>query len=185
MSDPFETLSGTLDEVWRRLSRGVVEKRAPARHPVMATVGAEGAEARIVVLRQAKRSKNRIEVHSDLRAAKVDELRANPQASLVVWEPRAKLQIRLRVRFEVLEGDAVVPYWQAMPDPARTLYGGTPAPGTPIAQPQDHVAGAKDGAYCVLRGTVVEVETLQLGLPRHRRAVFRAADGWQGAWRAP
>ncbi|MBK5933058.1 pyridoxamine 5'-phosphate oxidase-like protein [Rhodovulum imhoffii] len=185
MSDPFSTLDGTLDQVWWRLERGVAEKRAAARHPVLATVGAQGAEARIVVLRRARRTLDRVEVHSDLRAAKVEELRTNPRGSLVIWEARAKLQIRLRVDFRVMEGEEIGGYWQAIPDPARSLYGGDPAPGATIRGPGCHTPGPDDSAYCVLRGTVVEIETLQLGLPHHRRALFCATDGWKGVWQAP
>ncbi|MEX5728130.1 pyridoxamine 5'-phosphate oxidase [Rhodovulum iodosum] len=185
MSDPFSTLEGTLDQVWLRLARGVAEKRAPARHPVLATMGPEGAEVRTMVLRYARRSIDRVELNSDLRSAKVDELRANPQGTLLIWEPRAKLQIRLRTRFEILEGDKVRGYWRAMPDPARLLYGGKPAPGMPIGHPAEHKPVPDQAAYCVLRGTVVEIDTLQLGMPRHRRALFRAVDGWVGKWSAP
>ncbi|HDR27490.1 pyridoxamine 5'-phosphate oxidase family protein [Rhodovulum sp.] len=185
MTDPLTTLSGTLDAVWAQLARGASDRDAPARHPVLATAGRSGGEARMVVLRSADRDGARVEIHTDRRSAKVGELVAEPRASLLVWDPAQRLQIRLRARFEVLAGEAVAPLWQALPGAARALYGGRPAPGTPIPEPGDHIADPAAHAFCVLRGALSEIETLHLAKLGHRRTLFRAAEGWQGRWCAP
>lgn len=185
MTDPLATLPGTLDEVWRQLELGVADRTAPARHPVLATAGGEGAEARMVVLRAADRARGTLEIHTDVRSGKVAELRAEKRASLHVWIPDAGLQIRLRCHVQILAGGAAAPYWDAVPVSARALYGGDPAPGQNIDRPDDHAAGADPACFCVLRGRLVEIETLQIAEPQHRRAVFRAAAGWEGTWRAP
>ncbi|TCP38027.1 pyridoxamine 5'-phosphate oxidase family protein [Rhodovulum marinum] len=185
MNDPLTTLAGTLDTVWHHLERGTVQRDAPARHPVLATAGPAGAEARMVVLRAAGRIDDRIEVYADRRSAKVGELASEPRASLLVWDPAQRLQIRLRARFQVLAGETVAALWEALPGPARALYGGRPAPGTPISGPGDHIADPAAHAFCVLRGALSEIETLHLATLGHRRALFRAADGWRGQWCAP
>ncbi|TCP62302.1 pyridoxamine 5'-phosphate oxidase [Rhodovulum bhavnagarense] len=181
----FNTLPGVLDLVWQRLSDGILDRHAAARTPVLATRGAAGAEARMVVLRAADRTAGHVDIHSDLRAAKVAELRAEPHAALLVWDGLALLQIRLRARFEVLSGPAVEPDWQASAPSSRTLYGGSPAPGAPLPHPSDHAPGPDRAAFAVLRGWLTEIETLHLRPDHHRRALFRAADGWAGSWRAP
>lgn len=185
MTDPLRTLAGTLDAVWQQLERGATDRAAPARHPVLATAGRAGAEARMVVLRTARREAGLVELYADRRSAKVGELAAEPRASLLVWDPAERLQIRLRARFEVLAGAAVAALWDALPGAARALYGGRPAPGMPIQDPGDHVADPAAHAFCVLRGALCEIETLQLATLGHRRALFRAADGWTGRWCAP
>ena len=58
MSETGHSLAATLDRAWAMLAAGVADRTAPARHPVLATVGrGGGAEARVVVLRGADRIK--------------------------------------------------------------------------------------------------------------------------------
>ncbi|MGY6410125.1 MAG: hypothetical protein ACXIUV_03735 [Alkalilacustris sp.] len=72
-------------EAWARLVRGVHDRRAAARHPTLATVAADGApQLRTVVLRAADRAQARLHVHTDLRSAKVGDLRAEPRAAVHV-----------------------------------------------------------------------------------------------------
>ncbi|MDJ1007302.1 MAG: pyridoxamine 5'-phosphate oxidase family protein [Paracoccaceae bacterium] len=179
MSDFFATLDGTLDEVWQRLARGVADRDAPARHPVLATVGATGGEARIVILRSADRAAGRLTVHTDLASEKVAELRSNPAATLLVWEASVRFQIRLRVRAEVAKGDAAL--WEAVPEASRAVYGGVPMPGESLADPAAFEPFPTRDRFGVIDCTVREIETLHLGTP-HRRARFR--DGTAG-WVAP
>jgi hypothetical protein len=181
MNDWWETLAATEDQVWHRLSRGVADRRAPARHPVLATVG-QGAEARVVVLRGADRATGILRLHTDLASAKVSELRAEPRATLLIWEEAARLQIRLRVRVEVLTGPDVAADWARVPHPARGVYGASPAPGAPLANPHDASPGPDPARFAVLACHVHQIETLHLGKDLHRRARF--ADG-QGVWLAP
>ena len=107
MNEWWLSLHTTLDQVWLRLGRGVVDRKADARHPIFATAGAGGPEARIVVLRQADRALSAVSVFTDMRSAKITDLRYETRASLLVWEQKARLQIRLRVHVEITSGAAV------------------------------------------------------------------------------
>lgn len=173
------TLEETLNDVWQRLGRGVADRKAPARHPVLATVGETGGEARMVVLRGADRATSCLEVHTDAASTKVKELRANPNASLLIWDQKARLQIRLRVTISIAEGDADI--WARVPDTARGVYGGTPPPGASIDSPHDHAQNPTPARFAVLTGHIREIETLTLDTP-HRRARF--CDG-SAQWIAP
>ena len=159
--------------------RGVADRRAPARHPVLATVGSNGAEARVVVLRAADREAETLTIHTDSASGKVAELRETPGAALLVWDAEAKLQIRLRATVDILMGDAET--FARLPDAARANYGGTPAPGTPIPDPGAHDPAPDARRFTLLLAHVREIETLHLGTP-HRRARFR--DG-EATWLAP
>jgi hypothetical protein len=180
-----DSLQETLAEVWRRLSRGAADRRAPARHPVLATAGRDGgAEARILVLRGADRDGARIELHTDRLSGKAAELAADPRAALLVWDAEARLQIRLRLRAAMRTGADAAQAWARVPESARLQYGGMP-PGTPIAAPGEDRPAAEAGRFAVLDCRVDEIETLVLGEDRHRRALFRRAEGWAGQWLAP
>lgn len=173
------SLDETLENVWHLLMRGVTVRNSAARYMVLASVGAEAAEARMVVLRGADRATGTLEVHTDSTSAKVKELEANPFATILIWDGEAKLQIRLRVNVLVEIGDAAA--WDLIPVHARDAYGGAPLPGDPLDRPTDFAPSADLNRFAKLSCQIDEIETLQLGTP-HQRARFR--DG-VGSWIAP
>lgn len=186
MAEWYEDLEDLWGEIWRRLERGVADRRAPARHPVLATAGLEGgAEARVVVLRAASAEDAMLEVHTDSASSKVGELARDPRATLLIWEDRARLQIRMKARVEILKGAGAARAWARIPEGAQQVYGGAPAPGTPIPAPEAHEPGPDPERFTVLTARIGEVDALHLGRDRHRRARFRAADNWRGEWLAP
>jgi len=186
MAEWFTELAATFDEVWRELEQGVADRHAPARHPAVATVGRDGGgEVRTVVLRGADRQAGRVEFHTDVAASKVAEIRAAPRLALMVWNAHDRLQIRLRATAEVRTGAAVADIWAELAEIERANYGGAPAPGTPVAAPEDHEAASDPERFAVVRCALDEIETLHLGPDRHRRARFTADARWRGTWLAP
>lgn len=184
MNDP-DDLGAFLDLGWQRLRRGVADRRAAARHPVFATVSPGGhPEARTVVLRAADRQAGTVEVHTDGGSAKVASLRAHPEAQLMIWDPKPKLQIRLSTTVTLLSGEAVARKWARVPDGSRMAYGACPTPGTRIDSAHAYEKLATFDAFTVLICAIREIELMQLEDP-HRRAVFKALDGWQGYWCVP
>lgn len=184
MSDPND-LSAFLDLGWQRLTCGVADKRAAARHPVLATVSPAGRpEARTVVLRATCRSAATFEVHTDGGSDKIASLTAHPFAQLHVWDEKAKLQIRLSTTVQIAQGPDVAHKWQDVPDGARMAYGASPPPGTAIPQAHAYRKLASRDWFTVLTLEIESIELMQLIDP-HRRAVFKAFDGWAGAWRVP
>ncbi|MEM9248488.1 MAG: pyridoxamine 5'-phosphate oxidase [Pseudomonadota bacterium] len=195
-TDHCARLADLYEDVWQRLGRGVADRRAPARHPVLATVGEArpggtrdpdqggfAGEARIVVLREADKALGRLTIHTDEASGKVAEIRALPWATLLVWDVRARVQIRLRCRIGIRSGTQAE--WARVPDPSRRAYGGAPPPGTPISAPDEYVPDADPARFTVLEADIAEIELLHLGQEQHLRAVFRRTDGWRGAWLAP
>ncbi|SEN95288.1 Pyridoxamine 5'-phosphate oxidase [Pseudorhodobacter antarcticus] len=172
-------------QVWARLVRGVGDRHAPARHPTFATVTTDGwPDLRTVVLRGADPVAGMLEVHTDLRSAKVAALRAHPRAGVHVWDASAHLQSRLSVEVAVLTGPEVADIWARVPDPSRQSYGTTPAPGVPIAAALAYLKTPDAASFAVLRCRVVAIDAVHLG-PDHRRARFEVGDGWAGQWLAP
>ena len=180
MSDPFATLDGLWTHLWDRLDRGVASADDPFRLVSLATSGAEGPEVRTVALRGADRAARTVEVHSDLRTAKVRALDRDPRAQILLWDAGAQLQLRLSVRVEVLRGDAE--RWARVPPEARGNYGTDPAPGTPVAAPEDVTRTPRQARFAALVGTVVAMDAVSLAHDPHRRAMF---DGRAGRWTAP
>ena len=172
-------------EIWKRLTFGILDRHAPARHPTLATTTAEGRpKARTVVLRAADKVAGTLDIHTDLRSAKVGELRATPFAALHVWDPLAHLQLRIEGQITISAGQDVAKIWEAVPAASRLSYGSTPAPGAPIAQALDYTKTADAGSFVVLRLEIETIDAVHLG-PHHRRARFDRCDQWTGTWLAP
>jgi pyridoxamine 5'-phosphate oxidase len=188
ISDPHpwaSNLSEIYAQVWQRLLRGVRDRRAPTRHPTLATVTPDGRpQARTVVLRAADKEASSIDVHTDLHSAKVAELIAAPFASLHVWDASAHLQIRLETNVAILQGEDVAEIWARVPEPSRLSYGGSPAPGQPISESLDYNKVPDPARFVVLRLSIQTIDVLHLG-PSHRRARFDGYTNWAGAWLAP
>lgn len=178
-------LDSLLAQVWARLVCGVGNRHASARHPVFATVAPDGTpEARTVVLRAADPQAATLEVHTDLRSAKVTALRLNPLAALHVWDETAQLQTRITASVEVLSAEAVSGLWLRVPETSQSAYGTMPAPGTAITASLAYSKTPDPAAFAVLHCTVFAIDVVHLGR-NHRRARFDRADDWRGQWLAP
>lgn len=184
MSDPND-LDAFLAQAWQHLSRGVADRRAPARYPTFATVGPDGTpQARTVALRGASRAAGTLEVHTDIVTDKVAALRHTPVAALHVWVPRSDLQIRVTANVEILTGDAVAAQWEKIPAGSRVSYGTLPDPGAPIPHVYAYEKPADRARFAVLACTVISLDLVHLG-EQHRRAGYSRADGFAGQWLAP
>ena len=178
-------LSQLYDEAWIRLTRGVHDRHAAARHPTLATVTPEGRpQARTVVLRSADKAAGTLDIHTDLRSAKVGDVRVTPFAALHVWDASAHLQLRLEAHVTLLTGPDVAALWAGVPTASRLSYGSAPAPGQPIGRALDYTKVPDAGCFVVLRLQISTVDALHLG-PNHRRARFDRHNAWAGAWLAP
>lgn len=185
MSEWFETLPGLWTGMWDCLAEGVVRRDAPARHVVLATQAPDGwPAARTVVLRGADAGMGIVEVHTDLHSAKVDELRRDGRAAILVWDSERRLQARLSVLVTVSAGAAVADIWARVPDPSRQSYGVVPAPGTPIADALAYEKRADGATFAVLRCVLDRVDLVHLG-EVHRRAGYQRDSGWTGRWLVP
>lgn len=179
------TLDGLYEQAWARLSRGVGDRHAPARHPTLATVSARGMpQARIVVLRAVDKQAGILRVYTDLQSAKVDDLRATPMAALLVWDSSAHLQIRLQASVTILTGADAAPLWDKMPEHARMAYGSSPPPGQPVRDALAYTKSPDPASFAVLDLHVLEMDLVHLG-PDHRRARYMREDGFAGQWVAP
>lgn len=180
MSDPFAHLETLWSHVWDRLERGAAKSDDPFRFVTLATIGADGPEARTVGLRGAARGARTVEVHSDMRTGKVRALERDPRAEMLLWDAATQVQLRLAVRMTLVPADA--DRWARVPPTARQNYGTDPAPGTPVRAPEDVARTPDIARFIALTGAVFRMDVVSLGHDPHRRAIF---DGVEGRWVAP
>jgi len=175
MSDPHTLL----DMVWTALIRGKADRRHPARHPTLATIGPDGPEMRTLVVRGVDRDAATLELHTDALSPKVAQITTDPRVALHVWVPNQRLQIRARATAEILPGDSAL--FDSLPDFAKANYAG-PIPGTkPDSDTPDTAAEAR---FTRILCTLTEIDALLLSEP-HQRALFTANANWSGRMIAP
>ena len=179
MSDWFETLEGTLAEVWRCFGDGAASRAQVA----FATVSRDGLpEVRTVVMRGV--AQPYVEIYTDLQSDKIASLQANPIASILLWDADRALQIRMTADVSILSGASVTERWKAVPDHSKISYGITPAPGQPIPDSTAYTKSPDPAVFAVLSCKAVYIDAVYLG-KTHRRAAFSQDGDWHGKWLAP
>ncbi len=192
-------LPDILAQSWQLLVRGGADRRSPLHTPVVASVDADGLpSARVMVLRRADPAAATLRFHTDARSPKVAELDGKPVAVLG-YHAQENVQLRLSGTARVaMDGPEVDAIWQQSTLFARRCYLAEQAPGTALPGPAsglplwiegqeptaDQVGPARPN-FAVLWVQVQAIDWLHLANSGHRRAIFRAEDGWQGQWRAP
>jgi pyridoxamine 5'-phosphate oxidase len=197
LDDAFrDDLDATLDQAWLRLTRGAADRRSAMHTVTVATAGAEGPQARTVVLRGADRGARTVRFHTDVRTPKVAELAADPRVSVLAYDPRAKIQLRLSGLAAVHDADVVADAaWAGSAPGSRLCYRAPLPPGTTLdapgaADPTDALRAADSETgrpnFRAVLVTVARIDWLYLAATGHRRAGFEW-DGaaWRGRWLAP
>lgn len=194
----YDNLDGAFDEIWSRLTRGVVDRRSGFHTVQVATVAADGApRVRTVVLRGVDREAGTLRFHTDARSVKISHLDAQPQVEVCAYDPKAKMQVRVAGLAALHEADAVAASaWAATKPHSRVCYRAPMAPGAEIAspgaadpgpearEPADPESGRARFRVVVVRAA--RIDWLYLAARGHRRAQFtRSPDGWSAAWLAP
>ena len=135
MSDALpDPVRSTLDA----LKASAEDGRSGWRWPVLSTVDAQGRpHSRILVVRHFDPEASMIEMHSDKRAGKIDDLDANCAVSLLFFNNEEKIQVRIEGRARVLTGqdDGLEEAWSRAPQSSWPDYAGEPAPGEEIDGP--------------------------------------------------
>lgn len=185
-----------LDRVWQDLERGAKDAHHPFHTMTLATLTAKGPEARVVVLRRVDAGERTIRFHTDVRAPKVAEIRADGRVSVVFYDAPGKVQIRLSGMATVHTQDAVAEQaWEASRLSSRRCYLVEEAPGTPVERPgeeipehlrkriptlEESLPGYAN--FSVVEIEVTRIEWLWLYSEGHHRARFEWEGAWQGMW---
>lgn len=195
----YNDLDGSWQHAWQQLVRGVNDRHHGFHNIQVATVDPDGMPAvRTVILRAVRPAETTIRFHTDARAGKIRELQSQPVVAIHAYDPRAKLQLRLRGRARIhREDDVAAKAWEESLPMSKTCYRMDPGPGTPLTGPDAYqpgnavklAAGSPDIGYTHFRAVVIQVDTLEwlyLAAAGHRRARWtRDHAAWAGEWLAP
>ena len=195
-------LPAILASAWSELVAAVRDRDHPYHLPTLATVGVDGGPAtRTVVLRQADPAAATILCHTDARSPKVAEIAARPAVAWHFYDPRSRIQLRVRALATVhraADGDPLAAArWEASTLSARRCYLAPRVPGERSDGPSENLpAGLLDRSpvagedvagrvnFAVVATRAVEIDWLWLRASGHRRARFRLDEG-RAEWLEP
>lgn len=178
---------GTWSRLCRWLHAGASTPTHAFRWPVISTVSADGSpESRVVVLRRFDPAARLLVVHTDLRSAKVGELRRNPRCGFLFHDPDDGLQLRLRTTATVHHADEFARReFDALSKYSRAAYASHARPGAeeppdapfdyPPKPPADEAVAF--GYFAAVACVIDSADALELHPSGHRRAAFGWADG--------
>ncbi|BDI03481.1 pyridoxamine 5'-phosphate oxidase family protein [Sphaerotilus microaerophilus] len=170
------------EALWQELGHCVHERDHDWRRCVLASSGEQGADARLVVLREVDREARELMIYTDTRSPKVAQLQRDRRATLVCWSAALGWQLRLRGEVEVAcDGLQVTSRWATIKHrPAAQDYLSPLAPGSEwvaggkVDHPREH--------FGVMTLQVQSVDWLEVHALGHRRAMF---DARGRRWLAP
>ncbi len=201
--DFYNDLDLSFTKAWDMIEPGASKRSSPAHTPVVGTVDDHGdPQLRVMVLRAADRNTRRLRFHTDIRSSKIQEIEKHSSASVLMYDPDMKLQLRLSGCLSVAtEGDDVDDAWQTSTTFARRCYMAENAPGSlsveatsglPLwiegKQPDEGQLGDARANFALLWFEARSLELLYLANVGHRRAKWDwddAAAIWSGRWLVP
>lgn len=184
-----DSLNDVFNNVSHELHRGALDRKHPFRYVNLSTMGQEGINTRLIVLR-------RVEVNLDLifftdhRSQKVADLTANAHASLLCWHPGKKAQLIIKGTVTLHRQDTLSEkYWSGISIEGRKAYGSALAPGAQVDRPDlahDWPDQITNEHFCVMVFHPQQLEVLQLHKLSHYRAKYQLAQhDWLGCWLVP
>ena len=200
MSDQWNKLEHVLTQSWRILARGSADVKHPFHWPAFVTAGEPGIQARIVILREVSEQKRQLICHADVRTVKIQGLKSHPKACWLFYDPRLRLQLRIKGPTSVCtEGPKVEKAWAGLPIANRRNYSASISPGQEINhfrtgqqayQWQEQLALPETEAwrknFAMISTEADEIDWLLLTGEGHRRAVFQwNKDIWKMKWVVP
>lgn len=195
----FETLESVLADATAHLTRAARDRKSPMHVPV---VGTPDGDLRMMVLRECSDGIGLLRFHTDARSPKAVSIGQGGTASVLAFDPEAKMQLRLRGTARVeTNGPVADAAWSAATPYARRCYLAEGAPGTQATQPTSGLPAEVEGIrpsepqllparenFAVLLIEPIVLDWLYLAHDGHRRAQFTrggAGQDWQGTWVIP
>ena len=181
----YDNLDLTFDEILSLCHRGVKDRKSQFHNVVLSTVDEnQNPDARTVILRGFDSKKMTINIHSDGRAKKINHLKLNKNAFLVLYDEKKKIQIRIKGIANIKESFEQA--WNKLSNWSKRCYLTSEAPGKESNKPSsgfpkkfESIAPDSETSqkglknFAVISIKIVYIEWLFLASQGHRRAIFK------------
>ena len=192
---PSNDLTKSLSYVFSLLERGAKKRNDDLHLLTLSTVNAENQpQSRNVVLRKFDVNNSIIRFHTDIRSTKIQEITNNSSVSLVGYDKKNKLQIRISAKAIIEDRKkSLSEIWSNMYPMSRECYRVTEEPGKIISsvsdisfqdEGEDKLNGFEN--FVVINCKINSIETLFLFASGHIRAKYNYKDNeFHGEWLVP
>ena len=171
-------------EIYNLLIQGVKKRKSNFHNAVLGSVSYDNKpEIRTVVLRDFSQKNLNIKIHSDLRSKKIKELEKNNNISLLFYDEKKKIQIRVRGLARIHK--SYEPSWTKLSNWSKRCYLTSKAPGEESNDPtsgfpekfsqdapQNDESKKAIKNFSVIEIELNQIEWLFLASQGHRRAIF-------------
>lgn len=185
------SLHQTEAEAWQLLVNGSQNPKDGFYTGVLGTQTATGVSLRTVVLREADPVEKTLICYSDVRAAKVQEIRQQARVSYLFWDSEKKIQLRLTGKAAIHASDPLAhKYWEGTSLSNRRSYLAIATPGAQQLKPSSGLPEGLDSReptqeesergksnFAVIITHIEQIDWLFLNNNGHRRASFTYQTG--------
>ena len=180
----YNDLDLTLQEIDYLLSRGVKDRKSSFHYTMLSTINNNFPESRTVILRNFNKDMFELNIHSDLRSGKINQIEINSNVSCLFYDDKKKIQIRINGKAKIEK--SYQPSWEKLTNWSKRCYLSKNKPGTEVSKPSsgfpekfisespndaDSVKGLKN--FAVIKIVISSIEWLYLASQGHRRAKFK------------
>lgn len=173
-------------EILFELQESLTDPSHPFRQFCLATGDPDGYPGlRTVILRSIAPGLN-LSFFTDVRSAKVEQMRKNPCVSLLFYHPGKHWQLRIEGQARIREGEQSASLWDGIPLESRKNYTSRTHPGSKISSPADVKYISNATFFCVVEINSRRIESLQLQYtPHRRRLLYKENHRWEVTYLVP
>jgi len=182
----YEDFTEIKKKIWSMLNSAVIDRSSQFRIPVFICGDQSDFDGRIVVLRKSDEQNNIVQFHSDIRSDKIKKLKKNNKASMLFYDKKEKIQVRLKVECTINHDNEITKEsWLKTAHMSRKCYLVDNGPGTESPTPTSGLKPKLDNFeftmeqseegyknFTIIQCKVKSIEWLYLTAKGHRRAKF-------------
>ena len=182
----YEDFKEIKKKIWSMLDDAVTNRSSQFRIPVFVCGDQKDFDGRIVVLRKSDQSNSLLQFHSDIRSEKISKLKNNNSASMLFYDKKEKIQVRIKVECIINHNNEITKEsWSKTGHISRKCYLVDNGPGTESTNPTSGLKPeldnfkftmkqSEDGYknFSVVQCKIKSIEWLYLAAKGHRRARF-------------
>ena len=194
----YEDLKEIKKKIWSMLDDAATNRSSSFRVPVFICGNQKDFDGRIVVLRKSDQVNNLLQFHSDVRSDKILKLKNNKNASMLFYDKKEKIQVRIKVECIINHNNQITKEsWSKTGHMSRKCYLVDNGPGIKSPTPTSGLKPALDSYeftmeqseegyknFSVIQCKIKSIEWLYLAAKGHRRARFEL-DSDKEYWLVP
>ena len=184
MSKINENFKSIYQEIINLLFTAVKKRDDPYHTPVFSCNSENNfTDSRIVVLRKFDEKKMMLSFHTDIRSVKINALKKNPNSSLLFYNSKIRIQIRIRTESIINNQNKITKEaWMLTNLSSRKCYLANKSPSSYTLTPEDslpdHLIGSDPSLkeseegyknFTVIQNKILNIDWLHLSSAGHRR----------------